>query len=551
MTSTRHIANDASGSDSYSISVLLVLTILALATRALPYSFSSLPYNNDGMNEARIAGDILSSGHLTYPDNGHYVDSYSTLTPVYYVVLAFLSSSTGFDTFMVSQSMVAVLSVLIVVGGYAIALKVSRSLFGALSTATVLALLGTFVYLTGSSWKASLGVALLVLLVYAYMNRSDRRFLVLELVIVGCLPFTYHLATVLACLLLAYLTVWSMLIAIINKRVTSIHFTDLAVILVAASVAYVYYLETSFQRLSDYGSTTDILLMLAAFLVLAGVGSVVLIRREDLKFSFAPVAGTVVALLVLVDYYNPVFPYAQGYSSYVIAMGFMYGSIVAIGWYGLELLARSNWRCRAIPLGLLLPVMTLLLFALTIGANLESHKVFYRIFDYADVPLALGVGVVAASLSKARIRMAFAAVLVFILVCSFPFAYATSTLLGDRHDSQWYEVDAISWVYCSADSPKLLRSDERLSYNARALYDFEKDPYLPSRLVSGDLSSPGVMNLLLEEWMTTGVNDYPRGHPVLDESYVSYVLEVSNVMYIGGPASNNIVVFETTTVVFL
>ena len=196
--------------------VLIVLSLLAVSTRILPLSFTPLPFNNDGMTEARIADDILSSGHLSYPESSFYYDSYSIITPIYNMIIAFASSTLGLSTYSASQMLIAAFSVLTIIGGYLIALKITKSLIGSLSAAFVLALLGTFVYLTGSAWKGSLGIALLVLLTVAYMNRSDKRFLILELMVLAVLPLTYHLATILAYLLLAYLTCWSWLVAIMK-----------------------------------------------------------------------------------------------------------------------------------------------------------------------------------------------------------------------------------------------------------------------------------------------------------------------------------------------
>lgn len=530
------------------LTVLIVLSILAFSTRVVPYSFSSLPFNNDGMTEARIAEDILLIGHLSFPDESYYADTYSVVTPAYNTMLAFSSSVIGIDTYTLAQSLVAVFAVLTVVAGYTIALRISRDITGALSAALVLALLGTFVFLTGSAWKGSLGVAMLVLLIFAFINRSDRRFLLLELVVLVSLPLAYHLVTILAYLLLAYLTLWSVLMAFVGKRISSSHLIDLSVICVASFGAYLYYLNASFQRLSEYGSMENLILMLLVFLTLVCSTGYVFIRKNSLSFSFAPVAGTVVVIVVFIDYYDPIFPYVQGYFPSVVMLGFIYALIVAFGWFGFELLARSNSRYRSIPFGVFLPVPTLFLVTMLSGLDLEVHKVFYRTFDYADIGLAFGIAVVAASLSKPRLRIIFSTVLLLILICSFPFAYATATLLGDRHDSQEFEVDALTWIRESVDDSTQLRSDERIAYNARALFDFGKDPSLPSRLVSGDPLSPSIVNVLLEEWMTVGVNDYPRGHPILDECYVNAVLTYSNVLYIGGPASCNMIVFQTTIV---
>ncbi len=295
----------------------------------------------------------------------------------------------------------------------------------------------------------------------------------------------------------------------------------------------------------------NVIFMILSFSALLFIAALTLNGKERWPgLSFAPAVGAVVVFAAFMDYFNPMFPYSQGFTSSVLLIGLIYGIIVMFGWFGLERVAFSNSRYRAVPLGLLLPVLTLFLFALTSGFDLDGHKIFYRTFDYADIALALGVGIAVGYFAKTRYKQVVVCVLIIALLCSFPFGYATETLLGDRHDSQEYEVDALGWVYDSAGSSTHVRSDERLAYNARALYDFEKDPYLPSRLVSGELSALGIMNMLLEEWTVVGVNDYPRGHPVLDPVYVNSVLENSNVLYVGGPESNNIVIFQTSAILF-
>jgi hypothetical protein len=528
------------------LAVLIILSVLAFGTRIIPLSMSPLPFNNDGMTEARIANDILLSGHLSYPEDSFYHDSYSVITPVYNELVAFTASFLSLSTFSVTQMIIAVFSVLTVLSGYFITLRITNNLVGSLSAAFVLALLGTFVYLTGSAWKGALGVALLMVLTIAYMHRSDRRFLALELVVLAILPVTYHLATILAYLFLAYLTCWSVLVAIVWKRMSKSHVIDIVIIGAASVLAYAYYLETSFQRLSEYGVFSNIVFMGLSFSALFLVAALALNgRTRRLHVSLAPTVGAIVVIAVFIDYFDPVFPYTQGYASNVLLMGLIYGVIVAFGWYGLELITKSNSRHRAIPIGLLLPVLTLFLFVFTSGFDLDGHKIFYRTFDYADISLAIGAGVAIAYIAKTRFRQAVAFGLTIVLLCSFPFGFATGVLLGDRHDSQEYEVDALGWVYDCYGGSTQVRSDERLSYNARALYDYGKDPYLPSRLASEDPSAPRVVNILLEEWTVIGVNDYPRGHPVLDQDYVDSVLAASNVLYVGGPETNNIVVFQS------
>ena len=528
--------------------VLLILLTLAFSTRLLPYSISSYPFNNDGVTEARIAGDILSSESLSYPIDSFYRDTYSVVTPVYNIALAFSASVLDVSPFSLSQTLVAMFSILTVLAGYVIALRISKSLVGALSTAMVLSLLGTFVYLSGSSWKGSLGVALLMLLTLAYINRSDKRYLALELLILAALPLTHHLVALLACMMLAYLTFLSLSVALARRNFRRQHALDLAILVAASVAAYIYYRGSSFERLSEFGSLESILLTSAVFLGLFFLAAVTLYRRKRTELTFAPVAGVIVAFFVFIDYSNPVFPYTTGHSVNILFLGLMYSVIVAFAWFGLEVAIRLNSVHKAIPLGLLLPVLTLLLFATISGFSLSSHKIFYRTFDFADLFIALGISVSIAGISKKRIRAAAVIGLLCILICTFPFAYITGPLVGIRHDTQQYEVDGMAWVKDHFDMPVSLKSDERLAYNARALFDFEKDPYLPSILVEGNLSRLRSVNLMLEEWTTVGVNDYPRGYTILDGKYIDNVLLNSDILFVGGPDDNNVVVFKLSIV---
>ena len=269
----------------------------------------------------------------------------------------------------------------------------------------------------------------------------------------------------------------------------------------ASVLAYIYYLGTSFQRLSDYGAVTNVIFMILSFSALFFIAALSLNGKERWpRVSFAPAVGAVVVFVAFMDYFNPMFPYSQGFTSSVLLIGLIYG-IVVIGWFGLERVTFSDSRYRAVPLGLLLPVLTLFLFALTSGFDLEGHKIFYRTFDYADIALALGVGIAVGYFREDSIQAGGCLRSHYRPPLLLPiWLTRLRTLLGDRHDSQEYEVDALGWVYDFAGSSTHVRTDERLAYNARALYDFEKDPYLPSRLVSGDLSDLGIMNMLLEEW---------------------------------------------------
>ena len=528
--------------------ILLILVVIAFSTRLLPLSISSYPFNNDGITESRIAEDILASEHLSYPESSYYIDTHSIIFPVYNILLAFCSALCDVSPYSISHYLVAVFSAVTILAGYAIALRISSSVTGAVSAAMVLSLFGTFVYLSGSAWKESLGVAMLLLLTYAFMNRNDKRYLILELMILAMLPLVHHLLTVIAYLMLVYLTCWSVLHASVKRSFGKPNLIDIAILVIVSTSAYVYYAGNSFQRLAEYGSLDSLILLLLAFIALFLLMAFTLSRMKRSRLTLAPVVASVLAFFVAMDYSGSIFPYASGYSSNVIFLGLMFCVIVGMAWYGFEKIVRSDNRYKAIPLGLLLPVLTLLSFAALSGFSLESHKVFYRTYDFADIALALGVSIAIVSLSNKKTRVVMITALMCLLVCTFPFAYLTGQLVGVRHDTQQYEVDGLAWIDIHVGSSLSIRTDERLSYCARALYDYNKDPYLPSMLAAEEMSNPRFINLLIEEWMEVGVNDYPRGYIVLSDEYVHRVLSQSNVIYCGGPESNSLVVFRTSSI---
>ena len=106
----------------------------------------------------------------------------------------------------------------------------------------------------------------------------------------------------------------------------------------------------------------------------------------------------------------------------------------------------------------------------------------------------------------------------------------------------------MEWTNDAYEYSLPLESDERLSYNLRALYDYGKSSYLPYRLDNQLPLDGGILYLYLEEWSVVGVNDYPDGHPTLDSDYVSSVIDASNVVYVGGPVENNIILFSRPSV---
>jgi len=521
---------------------------LAFSTRILPIAISPLPYNNDGLTECRIAQDIAISGNLEYVEGSYYADTHSIITPAYDVLLAFTSLVIGTETYDIAQLSVGIFSMVTIICIYLLTLELTGSRKSALISALFLGLFGTFVYLTGSTWKESLGVALLTLFYYSYVKRADKRMLILGILVLGILPFVHHLVTIMAYLSFAFFTLWSLFFAWRNNIVRTRHWVDLAVLMAISAIALGYYKLKSHDRIVYFSDPIGLTTLLISFAVLFALACIILSQKRHARMTFAPIPAIAVFALFVVDYVHPIFPYTSGSPVYTLLLAGAMSIMISVAWFGFENIIESKSRYRAIPLGLLLPTMTFLLFAVLKGFNTTSHWMLYRSFDFADIGLAVGIGLALMHFApRPRVQVLLTVIVLVLLVITFPFGYFTSELVGIRHDTQQYETDAFDWIAANTDGLYSVQTDERLSYVAMAWSNFEKIPYLPSRISGDGLLGKGAYYVLETEWTTIGVNDYPRGHPVLDPVEVKMILESSQVCYLGGPFDNQLAFFYTST----
>jgi hypothetical protein len=526
--------------------IILALGLLALSTRLIPLAISPYPFNNDGITESRVAEDIISSKGLSYPADAFYLDTHILLAIAFDLVLAFSATAVGTSPFWIAQPLVAVFSVLTVVGAYAIMLRITSNCPAAILSSCVLALFGSFVYLSGSAWKESLGVALIILAVFLYVQRDDKRMFVLTIAVLLVLPITHHLVTAILYLALWYLTLLSLAFALKKRDLRLRHVRDLVMMSATTAVTYSYYYWYSLDRLTYIDGYSGIL-AIGLFLAISLIASyVILTRKSRFSNSFAPIPATLVLCLFAIDFINPVFGYTQGTPVFTFLLAGAMAVVVGVGWYGIETLVESCSRYRSIPMGLLIPVLFFLILAVFLESGITSHWLIYRTYDFSVIPLAIGIGAAYAAIPhRSKRRNTVMLALFAMLIVSFPYGYATNVLTGVRHDTQSYEIDATSWVFDAYGDRIDFQSDERLAYNAEALFDFPKDPLLPLMLSEKQELERGCTHLLLEEWYTLGVNAYPHGRIYLDQVYVMSVVDECNVIYVGGPADNQAIAFES------
>lgn len=530
-----------------SAKALLVMSIAAFMTRLLPLSMSQYPFNNDSLSECTLATRVLSSGHLDLAAGAAWYETHSGATPVLNVLLAFVSSVFGTTPFQCAQILDAVVAVLTVGCVFLLGRLVSGSLRGGIAASFSAVLMGTFVFTTGSAWKEMLGIALLVFALLSYVRRSRIEFRVLAFTILMLLPLVHHLVALVALLAFAYLLSWSWFFAFSNGLPKRRHVEDLVLVVTPIIWAVVYYSLISFDRISLVSSPIKLVLFGASFVLISMIAIMVLSMRRHSKWTFAPFVGGGFFILVILDYLGFLFSYSPSVSQLYLLLVVSSGFLLGLAWYGTEVIVETRPVYRAVQIALIVSPLSILGYGILSGFSSVSHQIVYRTVDFADIFIFIGIGTAVVWLYQRR-RRAYHIVgflTVVLLLASFPFGYESGELLGVRHDTQAYEVDAIRWLSVHHDSP-FLESDERLGHIANGTVGLGKHSALPSALLYNTTIDiiPEISTCLMEDsWTSEGVNNFPYGKVVLAPSNYTWALESSNVFYIGGPSTDRAVMF--------
>ncbi len=525
----------------------LVIVFAAFLTRLTPIAISSYPFNNDGITESSIAQRIIDSGKLV--DFSLNVDgtTHSSAFPAMNVFLAYVSSLMGVSPFIVAQAVIAVISMGTVAGLFVIGRSFSGDVRGGVTAGTMAVLMGTFVFTSGSVWKEAFGIGLLILLVLSFIRRNELRFRAMCYAVLLMMPLVHHLVTVVALLLVAYPVVWSWFYAIRHKALKWRHFQDISLVLIPASWTFVVYSLVSLDRLQTFSTSTSLLFISVAFACMCTVMILALSLKSHSKRSFAVFPGLALSVLLILDYSGLLFPYRPSASTVYIFLVLAFGVMISIAWFGTEYALEHRQRFRAIHVALLLSPATLIGFGLMDGLTSSSQQVLYRTFDFVDIFIFMGAALAIAALVRTRNKILpfVTTALMIAVVVSFPFGYESNSLLGVRHDTQAYEVDAVEWLDHAQTRPQLF-SDERLSYIAQAIAGIPKDNTLSKFFSLNYTEPPNWYGAVEFSYLTTGLNNYPNGLTVIPLANFTRMMDASNVLYIGGPTGQGIMIFSTS-----
>ena len=526
---------------------LAVISVAAFLTRLLPLSMSPFPFNNDSLTECRLANDILNTHHLVFSANAPWYGTHSGATPILNMILAYMSSALGATPLQCAQILDAVVVVLTVGSLFLIVGLISGNPRGAVATGLSAVLLGTFVFTTGSVWKEMLGISLMTFALLAFVRRDRMEFRVLTFIILMMMPFVHHLVSAVTMLTFAYLLTWSWYFALANGSSKKRPMEDTFTILPPTVWMGVYYVSIGFDRVSILSSPVKMLLLLISFGLISTVAVIILSLKRHSRWTFAPFVGMGLLAFFVLDYLGFIFPYSSSAPPAYLVLGVAFAFLVALAWYGSEVILEKKPLYRAIQVALLISPLSIIGFGILHGFSLSSHQIVYRTFDFLDIFIFIGLGMAVVYLYENH-RRAYKILGVFMilaLLASFPFAYMSQDLLGVQHDTQAYEIDATTWIAEHASSPWLV-TDERLGYIGQSMAGLPKYSSLPGDLRDNISLSPELFCLVEDSWMSRGVNDYPNGKILLPESNYTYKIEAANIFYIGGPSGDRAVMFFTS-----
>ena len=524
----------------------LLLIAVAFLARSLSLQWSSLPYNIDGLSELRVAQDILSTNHLDFSPGSSHSESYVVDMPLLGLVIAFLSSLLGVDPVHSSQLTTALIGSVAVSIGYLLLRQHWRSHRAAVSSALVLALVGSFVFSAGCVWKETLGLTLILLVLYAYPLRQSTNHRLLMTIPLPLLVFTHHHATVVAFVMLTFAVVMDLASRPRKTPLTRTEHMDILTVLSSWGLAVVYYDTISLPYLDYLSPKSDLYLYLAvAFLVLLVAVKMSVSKKPITELPIELSVPMIGAAIMVYNFYHPLFPGIPAPASLIAVPFLAYLIIVVPAWGGAGLVLRTRGPSKNLLLAMVLGPLSLIIFAFVRSTDAMSHEIVFRTFDFLMPALAVFVGLGFAFIVKGRERlgMLVGACFVVILASTLPVAYSSQELFGVENQTYQYEYDAVEWL--SMHGVDSYTSDQRLGETGWRLFDIEYGRGLPYTLSEGLALNGSSFYLLEEQWSTDGAQEFPFGTVVVSHETISQTLDGSSVVYIGGSVGGQLVLLRT------
>jgi len=359
--------------------------------------------------------------------------------------------------------------------------------------------------------------------------------------------FTHHLITIVGYVIVTF----AVALEIFSKskedhKINSNDVLDLLTVGGAWSLAVGYYWSIHLPYLDFLRPDTDLYLYIAvAALILMTAIKMSLRDRPLSRLPIGLAVPLVGAALMVYNYYHPLFTGIPGPASLIAVPFLAYLILVVPAWEGARLALPPRGPTKNLLTAMILGPLSLIIFAFLRSNDATSQLVVYRTFDFLMPAFAILVGLGFAFMVKGRPRLGIAAGISLVIICAstLPIAYSTQELFGVENQTYEFEYDAVKWF--SENGVDNYSSDQRLGETGNRLFDLGYGRGLPLYM-SKDLPLNGSSFYLLEgQWTTKGAQEFPFGVVVVPQDRIDETLAHATVLYVGGPAENNIVGFRT------
>ncbi|MDO9536939.1 MAG: hypothetical protein Q7J68_01305, partial [Thermoplasmata archaeon] len=504
------------------------------------------------------------------PDPAGYTGllSYNMKLPVFSALLAVFSLVLGVEPLPLLPYFCALIGALAVVFIYVLARELTKNELAALGAGIFAALTGLFVYVTTAAMKQLLAITLLCFILFLYTKRKDWRFRAALAISLILLPFTHHLATLIAILALSFALVGTAFRRGEQHVQTMREFMlDLIIGPGILMISLAYYGSVDLEIATEVFNTNDMALLTSVAIIMSVFARLLsmtvqtkpwffLAKKENGVGFFTIFDEKVLVLLIGIGalYLNSkihLFTGGQLTSDTLLRLMFPYLLLTVIGLIGFNVLRYTKFPNRHLVVGMFLAPLSMMVFSALRGLDLFGFMVAYRSYNFIDIPLAItaGVGLAfivskLASLAKQNNFFkpfpAFAMVLFIILsAMALPLAYNSEDAFSVQEVTHDYEFTVMEWT--SEHQMESIITDQRLGDIIDPYFDVRADKSGPYRMRSGSFAEGDVL-LVSMDWTESGAQMYPFGNVIFEKDRMAELLDSWNVCYVGGPEGREMVV---------
>src|SRR5256712_178686 len=250
--------------------ILTALICVAIATRLVPLTFSPLPFGIDGFALGRISSDIAARGGWRIDPAD--LNSYNQKLPGFSLLWSAVTSVGGLSPLAHVQLIMPLLASLSVIPAYLFGVKATGRRLGGFVAGLFIVLFGSFLLLTSSVSKESIGLLTFPVAVLLFLERRDPRKRALSVVLLLFLAFLHPLTTLLTLGMTSALVVLAQRRAIARGRFCLRPFAlDVATGPALAVPAWAYYSAVDLPFLADLLAADALVLFLGIVILLTAL----------------------------------------------------------------------------------------------------------------------------------------------------------------------------------------------------------------------------------------------------------------------------------------